>query len=98
MVPVEGAGFALTILIYFGGLFAASKISLFFGIQHKTQVLLLIVVHFALSALNYMLARTLNKKEVRHTVAGLRLEKVILFLTLIFTPLILMMIYKEFFG
>ncbi|MDO4766471.1 MAG: hypothetical protein Q4A29_10440 [Eubacteriales bacterium] len=44
-----------------------------------------------MTALNYLLTKYLNRKEIKHTFYEIRLENVVLIVGLIFLPILLLM-------
>lgn len=57
----------------------------------KQQYIALLLFHIVITGINFFLLKFLNRKEVKHTVYGLRLEYVVLFVGILFLPLIIMM-------
>ena len=57
----------------------------------KQQYIALLLFHIVITGINFCFLKYLNRKEVKHTVYGLRLEYVVLFVGILFLPLIIMM-------
>lgn len=91
MINFSGYGLIIVVVDYFGGLFLLSKISPFLFETEKQQCIALLLFHIVITGVNFFLSKYLNRKEVKHTVYGLRLEYVVLFVGIIFLPLIVMM-------
>ncbi len=91
MIQFSGYGLIIVLADYFGGLALLSKFSPYLFKTEKYQYLAVLVFHVIISCINFFLSKYLNRKEVKHTVFELRLETVVLFVGLIFLPLIIMM-------
>lgn len=91
MIQFSGYGLIIVVIDYFGGLVLLSKLSPYFFNSEKQQYIAILLFHIIVSCINFFFSKYLNRKEVRHTVYGLRLEKVVLFVGVIFLPLIIMM-------
>ncbi len=91
MIQFSGYGIIIVVIDYFGGLVLLSKLSPYLFNGERQQYTALLLFHIIVSCINFFFSKYLNRKEVRHTVYGLRLEKVVLFIGLIFLPLIIMM-------
>lgn len=91
MISFSGYGLIIVIADYFGGLFLLSKLSPFFLKTEKQQYIALLLFHIAITGINFFLSKYLNRKEVKHTVYGLKLEVVVLCVGIIFLPLIILM-------
>ncbi|KGN90205.1 hypothetical protein HQ45_05275 [Porphyromonas crevioricanis] len=96
MIPFTGPGIILVLVVYFGGILLVGKLPFVSSLPFKTQVLLVLLTHVVLSVVNYFLAKFLNRNGVKNTVASLRLEKVVLFMSIVFSFIILLMVYGEF--
>lgn len=68
-----------------------SKLSPCLFKTEKQQYIALLLFHILITGINFFLLKFLNRKEVKHTVYGLRLEYVVLFVGILFLPLIIMM-------
>jgi membrane protein len=91
MIQFTGYGLIVVVIDYFGGLVLLSKLSPYLFKTEEQQYLALLSFHIIISCVNFFLSKYLNRKEVKHTVYGLRLEKLVLFVGIIFLPLIIMM-------
>ncbi|AVM69763.1 hypothetical protein C3V36_11240 [Lachnospiraceae bacterium oral taxon 500] len=91
MVQFSGYGLIIVVIDYFGGIFLLSKISPYLFKTEKGQYIALLLFHIIITCINFFLSKYLNRKEVRHTVYGLRLETVVWIVGLIFLPIIMMM-------
>lgn len=91
IINFRGFGFPLVLFNYIGGLFLLNKIIPQFLHTYKEQYLALLVFHIAMTALNYLLTKYLNRKEIKHTFYEIRLENVVLIVGLIFLPILLLM-------
>lgn len=91
MISFSGYGLIVVIADYFGGLFLLSKLSPYFFKTEKQQYIALLLFHLAITGINFFFSKYLNRKEVKHTVYGLRLEVVVLCVGIIFLPLIILM-------
>lgn len=91
MINFSGYGLIIVVVDYFGGLVLLSKISPYLFETEKQQYTALLLFHIVITGINFFLSKYLNRKEVKHTVYGLRLEYVVLFVGIIFLPLIVMM-------
>ena len=91
MISFSGYGLIIVIADYFGGLVLLSKLSPFLFKIEKQQYIALLLFHIAITGINFFLSKYLNRKEVKHTVYGLRLENVVLCVGIIFLPLIILM-------
>lgn len=91
MIIFSGYGIIFVLLDYFGGLFLVSKLSPYFFKTEKQQYIVLLLFHTAITFINFLLSKYLNRKELKHTVYELRLEYFILFVGIIFLILIIMM-------
>lgn len=91
MINFRGYGLIIVVADYFGGLFLLSKLSPYLFETEKQQYIALLLFHIAVTVINFFLSKYLNRKEAKHTVYGLRLEYAVLFVGLIFLPLIIMM-------
>ncbi len=91
MIQFSGYGLIIVVIDYFGGLALLSKFSPYLFNSEKQQYIAILLFHIIVSCINFFFSKYLNRKEVRHTVYGLRLEKVVLFVGVIFLPLIIMM-------
>lgn len=91
MVIFSGYGLIIVLMDYFGGIFLLSKLSPYLFATEKQQYLALIAFHVIITFINYYLARFLNRKEIRHTVYGGKLEMVVLIAGVACMALILMM-------
>lgn len=96
-IPHKGVGLSCVILIYFVGISQASSLPFISSQDHKTQVIALVVTHAILCLINYLLAKFLNRNGVKHSVGGMPLEKFVIYFSLIFSFLVLIMVYGEFF-
>lgn len=97
MIPIQGLGLLYVMVIYIGGMSLISKLPFIGSQSSKVQIIVILISHIILSTINYFLSRFLNRSGVKHSVGGLRLEKFIFFLSLIFLFIISFMIYGEFF-
>ncbi len=91
MISFSGYGLIIVIADYFGGLVLLSKLSPYFFKTEKQQYIALLLFHLAITGINFFFSKYLNRKEVKHTVYGLRLEVVVLCVGIIFLPLIILM-------
>ncbi len=91
MINFSGYGLIIVVVNYFGGLLLLSKLSPYLFKMEKQQYTALLLFHIAITGINFFLSKYLNRKEVKHTVYGMRLEYVILFIGIIVLPLIIMM-------
>lgn len=91
MISFSGYGLIIVVADYFGGLALLSKLSPCIFKTEKQQYIALLLFHIVITGFNFFLSRYLNRKGVKHTVYGLRLEYVVLFVGIIFLPLIIMM-------
>ncbi|QRG87411.1 hypothetical protein [Bulleidia sp. zg-1006] len=91
MINFSGYGLIIVVVDYFGGLLLLSKLSPYLFKMEKQQYTALLLFHIAITGINFFLSKYLNRKEVKHTVYGMRLEYVILFIGIIVLPLIIMM-------
>lgn len=91
MVQFRGYGLIIVVIDYFGGLVLLSKLSPYFFKTEKHQYIALLLFHIIITGINFFLSKYLNRREVKHTVYGLKLEYVVLFAGVIFLPLIIMM-------
>ena len=91
MIQFTGYGLIIVVIDYFGGLVLLSKLSPYLFKTEEQQYLALLSFHIIISCINFFFSKYLNRKEVKHTVYGLRLEKLVLFVGVIFLPLIIMM-------
>ncbi len=91
MINFSGYGLIIVVADYFGGLVLLSKLSPYLFTTEKQQHIALLLFHIAITVINFFLLKYLNRKEVKHTVYGMRLEYVVLFVGIIFLPLIVMM-------
>ena len=91
MIQFTGYGFIIVVIDYFGGLVLLSKLSPYLFKTEEQQYLAFLSFHIIIFCINFFLSKYLNRKEVKHTVYGLRLEKLVLFVGIIFLPLIIMM-------
>jgi len=74
MIIFSGYGIIFVLLYYFGGLFLVSKLSPYFFKTEKQQYIVLLLFHIAITFINFLLSKYLNRKELKHTVYELRLE------------------------
>lgn len=91
MIQFTGYGLIVVVIDYFGGLVLLSKLSPYLFKTEEQQYLALLLFHIIISCINFFFSKYLNRKEVKHTVYGLRLEKLVLFVGVIFLSLIIMM-------
>ena len=91
MIQFSGYGLIIVVADYFGGLVLLSKLSPYLFGTDKARYIALLLFHVIVTGINFLLSRYLNRKSVKHTVYGLRLEYIVLFAGLIFLPLIIMM-------
>lgn len=91
MINFSGYGLIIVVVDYFGGLVVLSKLSPYLFQTEKQQYMALLWFHIVVTVINFALAKYLNRKEVKHTVYGLRLEYVVLFVGMILLPLMIMM-------
>lgn len=91
MIRFSGYGLIIVLVDYFGGLCLLSKLSPWFFKTEKQQYLALLLFHIVISLINFFLAGYLNRKQIKHTVYGIRLEIVVLAVGLILLPLIILM-------
>ena len=91
MVQFRGYGLTVVVIDYFGGLVLLSKLSPYLFKTEKQQYIALLLFHVIITGINFFLSKYLNRKEVKHTVYGLRLEYAVLFVGIILLPLIIMM-------
>lgn len=91
MINFSGYGLIIVVVDYFGGLVLLSKLSPLFLQTEKQQYIALLLFHILITGFNYLLFRFLNKKEVKHTVYDIRLEKAVLIVGLIFLPILFLM-------
>lgn len=91
MIQFSGYGLIIVIVDYFGGLALLSKLSPYLFKTEKAQYIAILLFHIVITCINFFLSKYLNRKEVKHTVYGLKLEHVVLFVGMIFLPLIIMM-------
>lgn len=91
IINFSGYGLIIVVIDYFGGLVLLSKLSPLFFQTKKQQYIALVLFHILITGFNFLLSRYLNRKEVKHTVYGLRLEKVILFVGFILLPILVLM-------
>lgn len=91
MIQFRGYGLIVVVIDYFGGLVILSKLSSYFFKTEKQQYIALLSFHIIITGINFFLSKYLNRKEVKHTVYGLKLEYVVLFVGVILLPLIIMM-------
>lgn len=91
MINFSGYGLIIVVVDYFGGLVLLSKLSTYLFETEKQQYTALLLFHIVDTGINFFLSKYLNRKEVKHTVYRLRLEYVVLFVGIIFFPLIIMM-------
>lgn len=91
MIRFSGYGLILVMMDYFGGLVLLSKLSPYLFTTEKSQYIALLTFHIVMTCINFFLLKYLNRREVKHTVFGLRLEIAVLIVGSIFLPLILMM-------
>lgn len=91
MVNFSGYGLIIVIADYFGGLVLLSKLSPYLFKTEKEQYISLLFFHIIITGINFFISKKLNQKEVKHTVYGMRLEYLVLFVGIIFLPLIIMM-------
>lgn len=91
MILVSGYGLFVIIGVYVISFFAVSKI-MPSNTTNFTQTILIVVTCVFTSVINYIIAKLLNKKEVKHTVCGARLEIVVLCLGAFLLFLALMML------
>ncbi|PIE84754.1 MAG: hypothetical protein CSA07_01460 [Bacteroidia bacterium] len=98
MISFTGYGLLLTIAMYGIGIFGGNYIARAMEMPHRVQVIFLLILHLALVAVNYTVAKALNGKgkEPQHTVMGIRLEKFGLVIGGILTLMVLMMVWGEF--
>lgn len=91
MIICSGYGLFVVIGVYVLCFFAVSKIMPPYTTDFAQTILLVAVCIFS-TIINYIIAKALNKKEVKHTVYGARLEKVVLCLGafLLFLALIML--------
>ncbi|MGF7109485.1 hypothetical protein [Treponema pedis] len=97
MIYGRGLGLFYVTVIYIGGMSLISKLPFIGSQSGRVQIIVVLISHIILSSINYFLARFLNRNGVKHSVAGLRLEKVIIFLGLLLLFVIVLMVYGEFF-
>ncbi len=91
MISFSRYGLIIVVADYFGGLFFLSRLSPYLFETEKQQYTALLLFHIVITGINFFLSKYLNRKEVKHTVYGLRLEYVVLFVGIIFLPLIIIM-------
>ncbi len=91
MITFSGLGFFYVFCIYLGGFFLVNKILDFYSPDFKMQPILIFVIHVVLTLINCLLAKHLNRNEVKHTVYDVRLEKFVLSVGIVFGALILLM-------
>ena len=91
MINFTGYGLIIVVADYFGGLVLLSKLSPYLFKTEKQQYIALLLFHIVITGVNFVLSKYLNRKEVKHTVYGLRLEYIVLFVGIIVLPLIIMM-------
>lgn len=91
MVKFSGYGLIIVIIDYFGGLVLLSRLSPYLFNTEKQQYIALLLFHIIVTCINFFFSKYLNRKEAKHTVYGLKLEKAVLFVGLIFLPFIIMM-------
>ena len=91
MRSFSGYGLIIVVADYFGGLAILSKLSPCIFKIEKQQYIALLLFHIVITGINFCSLKYLNRKEVKHTVYGLRLEYVVLFVGILFLPLIIMM-------
>ena len=78
MISGSGYGLFLVILIYVGGPLLVYWP--FANASRLVQMLSLVCTNIVCTVLSYLLAKRLNRDGVKHTVWGVRLEKVVLVL------------------
>lgn len=91
MIQFSGYGIIIVVVDYFGGLALLSEFSPYLFKTEKLQYIFLLLFHIVMTCINFFFSKYLNRKEVRHTVYGLRLETMVLSVGLIFLPFIIMM-------
>ncbi len=91
MVQFSGYGLIIVIVDYFGGIALLSKLSPYIFKTEALQYVALLLFHIVITCINFFFSRYLNRKEVKHSVYGIRLEKVVLFVGVIFLLFIIMM-------
>lgn len=91
MINFSGYGLIIVVADYFGGLVLLSRLSPCLFKTEKQQYIALLLFHIVITGINFCFLKYLNRKEVKHTVYGLRLEYVVLFVGILFLPLIIMM-------
>lgn len=87
----SGYGLIIIVIDYFGGLVILSKLISYLFKTERWQYIVLLLFHIIITFINFFLIKYLNRKEVKHTVCGLKLEKVVLFVGGIFLLFIVMM-------
>lgn len=95
MVPFTGWGLLYVLVIYLGGIALMGRLPFVRALPFSSQMILVAIAHVVLSCINYFLAKYLNRHEVKHTVAGMRLEKIVFYVSLILGVPVLMMLYGE---
>lgn len=91
MINFRGYGLIIVVADYFGGLVLLSKLSPYLFSTERQQYVALLLFHIIITGINFFLLKYLNRKEAKHTVYGLRLEYIVLFIGIIFLPLIVVM-------
>lgn len=91
MIVFTGYGLSIVVVNYFGGLVLLSELALQFALTEKQQYVGLVVFHVVITLVNFLLAKYLNRKDVKHTVCGLRVETVVWVVGIILLPPIIMM-------
>lgn len=91
MLSFTGYGLLIVVVDYLGGLVLLSELALRFALTEKQQYIGLVIFHVVITLVNFLLAKYLNRKDVKHTVFGMRLETVVWVVGIILLPLIIMM-------
>ena len=91
MIQFSGYGLIIVVVDYFGGLFLLSRLSPYLFKTDKAQYAALLLFHIVITGINFFLPKYLNRKEMKHTVYGLRLEYITLIVGLLLLVPIIMM-------
>lgn len=91
MIIYSGYGIILVLVDYFGFLALLSKFGPYILKTQKSQYIGVLLFHIFITLINFYLSKYLNRKEEKHTVYGIKLEKMVLIVGIIIMPLLIMM-------